>query len=49
MIDSAGNIKSIAEFGEWKAYKTDSVKLTLGPPEEVAEVKEIFRKFVYLR
>ena len=49
MLDSAGNVKSIAEFGEWKAYKTDSVRLTLGPDDEVAEVKEIFRKFVQLR
>ena len=46
LIDEHGVAKGILERGEHKSIQTDRVTLVPGPPEEIAIVHEIFRRFV---
>jgi len=46
LIDQSGAIKAQLSRGEQKSLQTDRVVLVEGPPDEVAIVKEIYRRFV---
>ncbi len=46
LLDSEGRPKMILQAGEEKHLATDRVTYTLGPPEEVALVREIFSMFL---
>lgn len=46
LLDSAGRPKAVLERGQRKSLQDDRVVLTLGPPEEIATVQEIFQRFV---
>jgi Recombinase len=46
LLDSHGRPKMILQEGEEKHLATDRVTYTLGPPEEVAIVREIFSMFL---
>ena len=45
LLDSEGKPKMILQEGEEKHLTTDRVTFTLGPPEEVAVVREVFSMF----
>lgn len=47
LIDEHGAIKGVLERGEHKSIQTDRVILTLGPPEEVILVRNIYHAFVH--
>ncbi|WP_454859316.1 recombinase family protein [Rhizobium binxianense] len=47
LIDERGQVKGTLHRGEHKSIQTDRVILTLGPPEEVDLVREIYRRFVH--
>jgi DNA invertase Pin-like site-specific DNA recombinase len=49
LVTHEGKPRQILEAGERKAISTDRIRLVLGPDEEVATVKEIFRLFVRKR
>ena len=46
LLDSAGKPKMVLQDGEEKHLLTDRVRFTLGPPEEVAIVREVFSMFL---
>ncbi|RWO40099.1 MAG: recombinase family protein [Mesorhizobium sp.] len=46
LIDASGNPKCILKPREWKSLTTDRVILVLGPAEEIAIVRWIFKQFV---
>lgn len=46
LVDERGNHKGLLERGEHKSIATDRVVLVHGPEEEVATVREIYRRFV---
>jgi len=46
LIDQTGAIKDELHPGQQKSIQTDRVILALGPPEEVAVVQGIYRRFV---
>jgi hypothetical protein len=46
LIDERGQHKGILDRGEHKSIATDRVVLVQGPDEEVAIVREIYRRFV---
>lgn len=47
LIDQSGARKAVLSRGEQKSLQTDRVVLELGPPEEVATVRHIYRLFVH--
>nr|WP_273793857.1 recombinase family protein [Brucella anthropi] len=47
LIDEHGNVKGILGRGEHKSIQTDRIILTLGPPDEVDVVREVYRRFVH--
>ena len=49
IYDQENTKKYKAEYGQWKSIKSDKTLLALGPESEVAEVKEIYRKFNELK
>lgn len=49
LITHEGKPRQILEAGERKAIATDRIRLVVGPAEEVATIKEIFRLFVRKR
>jgi hypothetical protein len=49
MVDEEQRSKGRLAKGEYKALKTDRVRLRLGPDEEIAVVKWIFQQFVVER
>lgn len=46
LIDQSGQSKGVLAFGEHKSLQTDRVVLTLGPDEEVATVRWVYRAFL---
>lgn len=46
LIDQSGNFKAELVRGEHKSIQTDRVVLVAGPDEEIAVVREIYRRFV---
>jgi hypothetical protein len=46
LIDQAGAAKGILSRGEHKSLQTDRVVLTLGPDDEVATVRWVYRAFL---
>ncbi len=46
LVDERGQQKGILSRGEHKSIATDRVVLVEGPPEEVAIVGQIYRKFI---
>ncbi len=46
LLDSEGKPKMVLQEGEEKHLATDRVTYTLGPPEEVAIVREVFSMFL---
>jgi DNA invertase Pin-like site-specific DNA recombinase len=46
LLDERGRPKSLLEFGERKALRSDRVILVPGPPREVATVRRIFDLFI---
>lgn len=49
LITHDGKTRQILQAGERKAITTDRIRLVLGPAEEIATVREIFRLFVRRR
>jgi hypothetical protein len=49
LITHEGKARQILQAGERKAITTDRIRLVLGPTEEIATVREIFRLFVRRR
>lgn len=49
LVTHEGKPRQILEAGERKAIATDRIRLVVGPAEEAATVKEIFRLFVRRR
>ena len=46
LVDQSGTEKGLLGYGEHKSIATDRVVLVLGPNEEVAVVREVYRLFV---
>jgi hypothetical protein len=46
LVDQSGTEKGLLGYGEHKSIATDRVVLVLGPNEEVAVVREVYRQFV---
>ena len=46
LIDQSGQPKGVLAVGEHKSLQTDRVVLTLGPDEEVANVRWVYRAFL---
>jgi DNA invertase Pin-like site-specific DNA recombinase len=46
LVSSSGESKGLLRDGERKSIKDDRIRLTPGPPEEIAWVHEIYRMFV---
>jgi hypothetical protein len=46
LVDQSGAHKSVLRIGEQKSLQTDRVVLVLGPDEEVATVRRVYRMFL---